>query len=43
VTIIDTTGQSVEHSTAVLRQWVGDVRAHSGSGRLALARGWIEA
>jgi hypothetical protein len=42
VTVIDTTGQSVEHSTAALQQWVGDVRAHSGGGRLALAQGWIE-
>jgi hypothetical protein len=40
VTTIDTTGESVEHSAAVLRQWVNDQRAGSASGRLALRRGW---
>ncbi|GAA5199291.1 hypothetical protein GCM10023322_74610 [Rugosimonospora acidiphila] len=42
VTVVDTTGQSVEHTTATLRRWVGDARAESASGRLALGRGWIK-
>lgn len=40
VTVVDTTGRTVEESSTELQRWVTAVRADVATGRLSLFRGW---